>query len=102
MPLAPCEITAEEVPDLVRVHLHCSSIWSTASEEVPTPEVINTIGTANICLHYQGTTNILKGQTLIFIQIEIMVIYIPILIVYVIHLDLLGIPLTQVTIRQML
>ena len=72
------------------------------SEEDPAPEVINTIGTANSSLCYQGTTNILKGQTLVLIQIEIMVIYISVLIVNVIHLELLGIPLTQVAIRQML
>ena len=39
---------------------------------------------------------------LIFTQIEIMVIYIPIVIINVIHLELLGIPLKQVTTRQML
>ena len=40
--------------------------WSTASEEGPTPEVINTTSTANSCCNYWGTTNILEGQKLIF------------------------------------
>ena len=53
----------------------------------------------NSHLRYQGTTNILKGQTLAFTQIEIMVMYIPIAIVNVIHLELLGPPLIQVTIQ---
>ena len=48
--------------------------WSTASEEGPTPVVINTTSTADSQCHYQGTTNILKGQKLVFIQIEIMII----------------------------
>ena len=41
----------------------------------------------------------MKGQALIFIQIEIMVIHIIALLVNIIHLELLGIPLTQVKIR---
>ena len=40
--------------------------WSTASEEDPAPEVINTTSTADSHCYYQGTTSILKGQTLIF------------------------------------
>ena len=72
---------------------------STASEEDPTLKSINTIGTANIHLCYQGTINNLKGQMLIFILIEIMVMHITILIVSVIGLELLEIPLIQVLIR---
>ena len=101
MALKPHQITAEEVSDLVRAHLNCNTatIQSTASEKDSTPEVINAIGTANSHLHYQGTTNNPKGQILIFLQIEVMVIHILILLVNVIHLELLGIPLIQVTIR---
>ena len=104
LPLEPCQIIAEEVPNLLGLTFIAPqlTIWSTASEENPTPKVIHTISTANSCLHYQGTTNILKGQTLNFIQIEIIVIHITILLVNVIHPILLGIPLIQVIIRQML
>ena len=65
---------------------------STAWDEDPTPEVINTIGTADSHHCYWGTINILKGQTLIFIQIDIMIIYITMLLVNKIHPILLGIP----------
>ena len=104
MVLEPCQIMAEEVPDLFRAHLHATqlTIQSTASEEDPAPEVINTTSTANSHFHYRGTTNNLKGRTLIFIQIEIMVIHITALLVNIIHLELLGIPLIQVPIRQIL
>ena len=66
-----------------------------ASEENSALEVINTIGTTDSHLHYQGTTNNLKGEMLIFILIEITVIPFTILIVSIIHLDLLEIPNTS-------
>ena len=75
---------------------------STASQEGPTPDVINTTGTANSHCHYQGTTNILKGKKLIFIQMEITVIKTTTLLVNIIHPVLLGIPLTQVIIGLIL
>ena len=98
MPLEPCQIT-------LLGHTFTATqltIQSTASEEDPAPEVINTIGAADSCLCYWGMTNTLKGQTLIFTQIEIMVIYIPIVIANVTHLELSGIPPTQVITRKML
>ena len=70
--------------------------WSTVSEEDPASEVINTI---NSPCRYRGTTNILKGQMLIYIQIEIMVIHTTALLVNIIHPVLLGIPLAQVIIK---
>ena len=42
----------------------------------------------------------IKGQTLVFIQIEIMVIHITVLLVNIIHPVPLGISLTQVIIKQ--
>ena len=74
---------------------------STASEEGPTPEVINTTGTANSHHHYRGTANILKGQKLIFTPIEIIVTHITALIVNIIHPVMLGIPLPQVITQSM-
>ena len=73
--------------------------WSTASEEDPALEVINTIHTTDSHLCYQGTANNLKGQMHVFILIKITVIPITILIVSIIHLDLLEIPLIQAVIR---
>ena len=72
---------------------------STVLEGDLNPEVIITISTADSHLHYWDTTNNMKGQRLIFLQIEIMVIHITVLLVNIIHLELLGIPLTQITIR---
>ena len=46
---------------------------STAPEEDPTLEVINTIGTTDSHLHYQGTTSKCKGQMHNFILILIKV-----------------------------
>ena len=66
MELKPRQITAEEVPNLVRAHFNHQ---------------------------YQGTINILKGQTIIFIQTEITVTHTTILIVNIIHPILLGTPL---------
>ena len=74
------------------------TIWSTASEEDPAPEVMNTTGTANSHHCYQGTTNTLKGQKPVSTRIEIMVIHTTALLANIIHIILLGIPLTQVII----
>ena len=100
MSLEPQQITAEEVLNLVRPHLKCNTAYNPehSVRGKPTPEVINTTSTANSHCHYQGTTNILKGQTLVFIQIEIMVIHIIVYLVNTIHPVLLGIPITQVII----
>ena len=54
MVLEPYQITAEEVPDLVRAHLNCNIAYN-AEHNVrgrPYPEVINTISTANSHLCY--------------------------------------------------
>ena len=104
MTLEPWQITEEEVPTLLGLTLIATqlTIQSTASEEDPTPEVINTICTADSHHRYWGTTNTLKGQALIFIQTEIMVIHITMLLVNIMHPVLLGIPLTQVIIKQIL
>ena len=102
MPLEPQQISVEEVPKLLGLTLIAIQLTtqSTASEEDLTPEVINTIGTTDSHHHYPGITNILKGQTPIFFQIEIMVIHITVLLVITIHPILLEIPLTQVIIKQ--
>ena len=56
MDFKPRQIS-EEVPHLVGLHLNAQLqlsfiIWCTVPEEDPTPEVINTTGTANSHHHY--------------------------------------------------
>ena len=101
MLLEPKQITAEEVPYLVRAHLSCTTAYN--PEHIVrgrhTPEVTNTTSTADSHCCYQGTTNILKCQKLIII--EIMVLHITMLLISAIHplLTETETPLTQVIIK---
>ena len=80
MPLEPQQITAEEVPKLVRAHLNCTTVYNPehSIRGRPHSRGNQTTSTANSCCHYQDTANILKGQKLIFI--ETMVIHITMLL----------------------
>ena len=72
---------------------------STASEEDPTLGVINTIGTTDSHLCYQGTTNNHKGQMHIFILIQITVILIIITMATIILLVPLEMSIIPVIIK---
>ena len=74
---------------------------STASEEDPALEVINTIGTTDSHLHYQGTTSRCKGQMHVFILIliEITVILIFITVASVILLIPLEMSIILVVVK---
>ena len=93
MALEPHQISAEEVPDFVKAHLHHATAYnpSIASEEDPTLEVINTIGIIDSHLHYQGTANRHKGQ--MHVSILILLEIIVILIIIIVASIILFIPL---------
>ena len=96
MPLEPCQITTEEVPDLVRAHLHHSSACNPehsirgrshmrgnpyhryAWQLSPLPRYQ---------AHYEG-------QTIVFLQIETFTIQILVIIINMFLPELLGIALT--------
>ena len=96
MPLEPCQITAEDVPDLDRALLHHSSAYNPEHcvREGPTWEVTHTIGMLSNHLHYQGIKHTMKGQAIVFIQIEAFTIHILLIITNKFLPKLLGIPLT--------
>ena len=97
-------ISAEEVPELVRAHLHCNAAYNPEHSIRGRP-----CHRCNQYHWYNRQSSPLprynqqspRSDTC-FILIEITVIPIIILIVSVIHLDLLEIPLIQVIIRKIL
>ena len=102
----PRQITAEEVPDLVRAHLSCNTAYNAeySARGRPCSRGNQHHWYSQQSLHwYQGTTNILKGQkTCFYSNRNYSNTYHCILIANIIHPILLGIPLPQVITQLML
>ena len=103
MMLEPCQISAEEVPDFVKAHLHHATAYN-PEHSIRGRPLSNIIGTIDNHLHYQGTINKHIGQMHIFILIliEITLILITTIIANVILFIPLNILIIQVTVKLML
>ena len=103
MALEPHQSSAEEVPELVKAYLHCGTAYNPkhSIRGRPTLDVINTIGTTDSHLHYQGTTSRHKGEMHIFILIliDITIILIFITVVRIILLIPLEMSIIPVVIK---